>query len=187
MFGWGWKWQTEARAWCFRQPMSGPHINPVSQCLSMFLSSGTRPLSLLQWLIVVLQHRPSLRRHEAVGRILSLASHLTHPCARDEIIICVAAGKKKKRHISNQWKDAYQQHRKCQQTITARDFVINVQRGEGSGQNKRVALVTLKTSREKCPGWDVLAPGQEPMLRYKNVTLGVCVCVWQYFGHWTHF
>lgn len=55
----------------------------------------TRPLGLLQWLVVLFQHGPGFGRHEAIGRVLSLASHFTHACARDEIVILMAVIKNK--------------------------------------------------------------------------------------------
>lgn len=81
--------------------------------------SENKPLGLLQGFVVFLQHNPSLGSHEAIGGIGPLPRHLSHTCARDEIVILVA-GKKEKRgsesqRISNQWKDAYQQHRKYKQ------------------------------------------------------------------------
>lgn len=81
--------------------------------------SEDKPLGLLQGFVVFLQHNPSLGSHEAIGGIGPLPRHLSHTCAWDEIVILVA-GKKEKRgsesqHISNQWKDAYQQHRKYKQ------------------------------------------------------------------------
>lgn len=81
--------------------------------------SENKPLGLLQGFVVFLQHNPSLGSHEAIGGIGPLPRHLSHTCAWDEIVILVA-GKKEKRgsecqHISNQWKDAYQQHRKYKQ------------------------------------------------------------------------
>lgn len=46
--------------------------------------------SLLQGLIVLHQYSPGFGGHEAFRRVLSFASHLTHPCPWDEVIVLMA-------------------------------------------------------------------------------------------------
>lgn len=65
--------------------------------LTVRVQSETPPLGLLQRLVVFLQNRPGLRSHEAHGGVLALTSHLTHACARDEVIILMTAVEKETR------------------------------------------------------------------------------------------
>lgn len=95
---------TEARVSevCDRNEWVVPNLSRNHHCVPMFFvtfflpPAETWPLGLLQWLVVLFQHGPGFGRHEAVGRVLSLASHFTHACAWDEIVILMAVIKNKK-------------------------------------------------------------------------------------------
>lgn len=94
---------TEARVSevCDRNEWVVPNLSRNHRCVPMFFvtfflpPAATWPLGLLQWLVVLFQHGPGFGRHEAVGRVLSLASHFTHACAWDEIVILMAVIKNK--------------------------------------------------------------------------------------------
>ena len=97
---WVYKWHRKKSSVIFDSRWVVPHIPHLKhqqkpQCFHVFSSSATQPLGLLQWLIVILQHSPSLWCHEAIGRILSLAGHLPHTCTWDEIIILMAERKRR--------------------------------------------------------------------------------------------
>lgn len=61
--------------------------------------------SLLQGLIVLHQYSPGFGGHEAFRRVLSFASHLTHPCPWDEVIVLMAEKKWRKGTVSFQQPD----------------------------------------------------------------------------------
>lgn len=151
---------------------------------------GSRVLSLglLQQLVVLFQHGPGLGRHEAVGRVLSLASHLAHARARDEIVILMAAiktsraeqretewwrekGSSELQTHYNQWKDAYQRHGQYE---PARPAALLQSAGSRRGPvnisaNQNEAFMTRS--------YDTSHPVKFDMM---------IVCIWEHIYEW-HF
>lgn len=100
-------------------PRSSSKHQKKPMCFVCVLLFKTRHLlGLLQGLVILLQHGPSFGGHEAVGRILPLAGHLPHACARDEVIVLMAADKDS--FDTSQISGKEQRRGKHQPTITSR-------------------------------------------------------------------